>query len=165
MSEEHFRYEEPKFCPVCQMEATKEDLWRTYRRLKFWFCSQQCEDRFIAHPDLYVGSRKTGRSEKQKGRVEIKSHRIVFSKSLDKMEMAKLTDGVQQLMGVKTLKVSPKDMSISYDLMEVSLETIEGQVEQTLGPLETPWVDRVKRSWIHYSEECELEDLAHPPES
>ena len=162
MRKEYFKNHEPKACPVCQMASVKYDLWRSYHGIKFWFCSQQCLDRFIAHPGLYVGNPKTGLAEKKKGRVEIKSHRIVFSKSLNEKEMAKLTEDLHQMMGIKALKFSQGDMLVNYDLMEVSLADVEAQIFLSLGEFDAPLVERVKRGWIHYTEECELENLARP---
>lgn len=149
-------------CPVCQMTEVKQNLWRSYRGLQFWFCSQQCLDRFIAHPGLYVGSPKTGLPEKKRGKVEHKSHRIVFSKSLSDNEVEKLIADLSKMMGIKSLSVSTTELLVMYDLMEVSLEDIENQISLSLGGFDSPMIDRVKRSWIHYTEECELENLAHP---
>ena len=67
-------------------------------------------------------------------------------------------------MGVKEFNANREAVYVTYDLMEVSLEDIERTIEGVLGKLGSPMVDRIKRGWIHYTEECELENLAHPAE-
>jgi len=46
--------------------------------------------------------------------------------------------------------------------LQVSLEDIEAVIEQSVGKLKSRVADRIKRGFIHYSEECELDNLAHP---
>lgn len=151
-----------KPCPVCGMDATQIDLWRSYRGVRHFFCSQQCVDRFIAHPSLYCGDPKHGMSEKQKGRIEIRRHKIVFSDPLSSDHMANVAEAVRSMMGIKNMNVSRDAFFVTYDLLEVSLEEIEKTIERVLGKIDSPMIDHVKRGWIHYTEECELENLAHP---
>ncbi len=153
---------EDRPCPVCGMKATHEDLWRTHLGIKHYFCAQQCVDRFIAHPGLYTGHPKTGPSEKQKGRVQIKRHKILFSEPISTQSMAEISEAVRVMMGVKSLNAHREAFYVTYDLMEVSLEDIEKTIELTLGKIHSPMIEQVKRGWIHYTEECELENLAHP---
>lgn len=153
---------EERICPVCGMKAVHDDLWRMHLGVKHYFCSQQCVDRFIAHPGLYCGHPKTGPSEKQQGRIQIKRHQIVFSETISTENIAEISEAVSSMMGVKALDANREAVYVTYDLMEVSLEDIERTIEEVLGKLDSPMVDRIKRGWIHYTEECELENLAHP---
>ena len=148
-------------CPMCGMKAVYDDLWRMHLGVKHYFCSQQCVDRFIAHPGLYCGHPKTGLSEKQKGRVQIKRHKILFSEPISTQSMAEILEAVRVMMGVKSLNAHREAFYVTYDLMEVSLEDIEKTIELTLGKIHSPMIEQVKRGWIHYTEECELENLEH----
>lgn len=153
---------EERLCPVCGMKAVHDDLWRTHLGIKRYCCSQQCVDRFIAHPGLYCGNPKTGPSEKQQGRMEIKRHQIIFYKAMPTESIVAISEAVGSMMGVKMLNVHREAVYVTYDLMVVSLEDIEWMIEGVLGQLYSPMVDRIKRGWIHCIEECELENLAHP---
>ena len=153
-----------RLCPVCGMEAIHDDLWRIHLGVQYYFCSQQCVDRFIAHPGLYCGRPKTGPSEKQQGRIQIKRHQIVISETISTENITELSKAVSGMMGVKEFNANREAVYVTYDLMEVSLEDIERTIEGVLGKLGSPMVDRIKRGWIHYTEECELENLAHPAE-
>lgn len=153
---------EDHFCPVCKMKAVQDDLWRTHLGIKHFFCSQQCVDRFIALSGLYTGHPKTGPAEKQKGRIQIKRHKISFSEPISAQSMAEIQEAVRVMMGVKSLNAHREAIFVTYDLMEVSLEDIEKTVERILGKIDSPMIEHVKRGWIHYTEECELENLAHP---
>ncbi len=100
---------------------------------KALFCSQQCVDRFISHPGLYCGRPKTGPSEKQQRRIQIKSHQIVFSEAISTESIAEISEAVSAMMGVKNLNTNSETVYVTYDLMEVSLEDIEQTIEHVLG--------------------------------
>ncbi len=155
--------ENEKICPVCGMNDIDDELWRSYRGIKYKFCSQQCLDRFVAHTGLYSGTPQTGKSEKQKGRVEIKCHKVIFTKAITKDQVEKISNALKSVMGIKRFHVGFKSFSVTYDLVEVSLVEIEHEVEKELGEIHSPLFENIKRGWIHYTEECELENLAHPP--
>jgi hypothetical protein len=50
---------------------------------------------------------------------------------------------------------------VSYDLLQVSLDTIEKVIEDNASQQNGTVLGKIKRSIIHYSEECELGNLAH----
>lgn len=152
---------EEHHCPVCGMKVVHEELWRTHFGVKQYLCSQQCVDRFVAHTGLYCGHPKTEPSEKQKGRVQIKRHKILFSEPISTQSMAEISEAVRVMMGVKSLKAHREAIYVTYDLMEVSLEDIEKTIERILGKIHSPVIEHVKRGWIHYTEECELANLEH----
>ncbi len=51
-------------CPVCGMKEINDKLWRSYRGIKYKFCSQQCLDLFVARMEMYSGPLQTIKSEK-----------------------------------------------------------------------------------------------------
>ena len=51
--------------------------------------------------------------------------------------------------------------NIKYGNLNASLEDIENTIEQVAISLRDGLVDKIKRGVIHYSEECELDNLAH----
>jgi len=138
--------QEERLCPVCKMKAVHDDLWRTHLGIKHFFCSQQCVDRFIALPGLYTGHPKTGPSEKQKGRVQIKRHKIIFSEPISAQSMAEISEAIRVMMGIKSLNARREAFFVTYDLMEVSLEDIEKTIERILGKIDSPMIELTFRT-------------------
>ena len=151
-----------QLCPVCQMTVNDDDLWRCYRGIKYYFCSQQCIDRFIALPGLYCGDPKHGKSDKQKGKKSIKIRRIVLSTPIPDGNIQSLKNSISELMGVDALEMGSDELKVKYDLLVVSLKEIEHVIEKTLGEFKSPIVDKIRRGWIRYTEECELDNRSHP---
>ena len=64
-------------------------------------------------------------------------------------------------MGVKKVGVLEQSIFVTYDLIQVSLEDIENSIVMMIGKLDGSLTETIKRGFIHYTEECELENLAH----
>lgn len=148
-------------CPVCHMSKINRSLLVNYQGVDHYFCSSQCLERFKAHPHLFVGDPKHGLSPKQKGQTALKKRRIGFAEPIDDDFKEVLEQSLRSLMGVKTLIFEGSSLSVTYDLLQVSLENIESTIEQTVTQERSGVVDRIKRGFIHFSEECELDNLAH----
>ncbi len=149
-------------CPVCQMTKIDRSLSLKYQGVDHYFCSSQCLERFKEHPHLFVGDPKHGLSPKQKGQAALKTRRIGFAEAVGDELKATLDQSLLSLMGVEALRFEGHCLYVSYDLFQVSLEEIEATIEQTAAKLHSGMLERVKRGFIHYSEECELDNLAHP---
>jgi YHS domain-containing protein len=126
-----------------------------------YFCSRQCQDRFIEHPHLFVGSPRQGPSPKQKGEVVIKKHKLSLSIDMSDEIKSRLENAIGILMGVEALNFSEGNIFVTYDLLQVSLEDIENAIVTSVGNLDGAITEKIKRGLIHYSEDCELENLAH----
>jgi len=148
-------------CPVCHMTKINRSLSFNYQGVDHYFCSSQCLDRFRTHPHLFVGDPKHGLSPKQKGQTALKKRRIGFAEPVGDELKAILKQSLLSLMGVETLVFEEACLYVTYDLLQVSLEKIETTIEKTAANLRSGVVERVKRGFIHYSEECELDNLAH----
>jgi hypothetical protein len=64
-------------------------------------------------------------------------------------------------MGIKEIGFDQQVLFVSYDLLQVSLDTIEKVIEDNASQQNGTVLGKIKRSIIHYSEECELGNLAH----
>ncbi len=148
-------------CPVCHMTKINRSLLLNYQGVDHYFCSSQCLDRFKAHPHLFVGDPKHGLSPKQKGQNALKKRRIGFSEPIDEELKAVMEQSLLSLMGIESLLFEETFLYVTYDLLQVSLEEIEAAIDQSPGKLKSGVADRIKRGFIHYSEECELDNLAH----
>ena len=148
-------------CPVCHMTKITRSLLFNFQGVDHYFCSSQCLERFKAHPHLFVGDPKHGLSPKQKGQAALKKRRIGFVEPVDEELKDVLEQSLLSLMGIESLVFEESLLYVTYDLLQVSLEEIEAAIEQSAGKLKSGVAHRIKRGFIHYSEECELDNLAY----
>ena len=148
-------------CPVCHMTKINRSLLLNYQGVDHYFCSSQCLDRFKSHPHLFVGNPQHGLSIKQKNQVALKIRRIRLRGAISDDLKADLETSLQSLMGIEALDFTDQELHVTYDLLQVSLDDIEKTIEQAAARLSKGMAEQVKRGLIHYSEECELDNLAH----
>ena len=108
-----------------------------------------------------MGDPQHGKSPKQKDQVVLKKRRIRFCDAISDRLKAELDASLQMLMGVEAMVFEDEDLYVTYDLIQVSLEDIEKAIEKVAVGFREGVVEQVKRGLIHYSEECELDNLAH----
>ena len=152
----------PPECPVCQMTVATPDFETEFLAITYRFCSRQCLERFRWHPRLYIGDPGHGKSQKQKGHTVLKRHRIVMAEPLSPNIAGDIQHRLAGLMGTKEVSCSDNTLWVIYDLLEVSLADIEAAILSVVGDLDHSLIEDLKRKFIHCSEECELENLAHP---
>ena len=97
----------------------------------------------------------------QLDQVVLKKRRIRFCDAISDRLKAELDASLQMLMGVEAMVFEDEDLYVTYDLIQVSLEDIEKAIEKVAVGFREGVVEQVKRGLIHYSEECELDNLAH----
>lgn len=148
-------------CPVCQMSEVDKSLHYNYRGVHHYFCSTQCLTRFKRHPHLFVGEPKYDLSVKQKGSEVIKKQKIQLINAIDEKTEMLIRSNLQSLMGVKAVQFLEQSIFVTYDLIQVSLKDIENSIVTIIGKLDGSLTEKIKRGFIHYTEECELENLAH----
>lgn len=144
--------------PVCGMEVDREQYRTDYLGLSFAFCSEQCHQRFLANPHLYVG-RPGHQAPKQAGVKVIKKRCMHFAAPLSPSEATVLAEALNAMMGVKAVRVSGDKVEISYDLLEASAEQIEAQMAALGVRMGKGWGERLRRAFAHYEEECALGNL------
>ena len=144
-------------CPVCGMATVPEVPTVEHHKMYFHFCSEQCRETFIAHPNLY--STKVG-----KERDEILKRRTMrLTEPLDKEVAELLVPYLTEMMGVREVTVEGEKVHITYDLLQVTEIKIEKALVEVGLQLGGGWLERLGRSWVHDSEEIELDNLAAPP--
>ncbi|SDK18529.1 YHS domain-containing protein [Microbulbifer yueqingensis] len=147
--------------PVCgEMVPEGAHSW-THRHIKYSFCSDHCRERFQRWPHLYVGEATFGLAEGQLGTSVPKSHTIVLAEAPSAEEALHLSEALAALKGVDEVRFDGERALVHYDLMQVSLADIEKAIITEAGGLRQRISDRVERALIHYSEECELDNLSH----
>lgn len=77
------------------------------------------------------------------------------------------------LDGIQNFNFDPKQqiLTVTYDLEKVMFKTIESLLQSAGIQMDNSWVSRMKRSWLNFTEQNELDNLhvsptccSHPPE-
>ena len=150
-----------KKCPVCEMAVNDSEIKVEYRGIEHLFCTKQCKTRFESHPHLFVGDPKLGKAEKQKGRNVLKAHKIKLEYIPDNNLKAHIMDEIIELMGIQSASIENETIIVVYDLLQVSLKDIENAIIRSDGEMRKSLTENIKHNVIHFSEECELENLEH----
>jgi len=143
-------------CPVCSMVSTDSGITVSYHGKSYCFCSQQCQENFNNRPKLYLGDR----AEKHQRKSVVKKRTFKLGIPISDIQGHSLQIALSAMMGVRKVQVVNGKVSITYDLLEATAEQIEKELVQAGSELETGWSTRLKRGWINYTEENELDNLA-----
>lgn len=143
-------------CPVCDMEVRDDSYALEYLKVLYHFCSEQCLDTFNARPALYSGT-----LAKNIGKV-IKHRKLRLMKALDAGASKTLNDTLNRLMGIEEVYINNNQLVISYDLLQLTLRQIEASLSKNGVQLNNGWWQRIRRGWLHNTEENELDNLAMP---
>lgn len=149
--------------PVCGMVVDPNQLQTHYLNMQFAFCSRQCQQRFVAHPHLYIGFPGT-KAPKQDGRSMFKRRRLHLADSLSPEMAARVRQHLLAMMGVQNVEVDAERIEIVYDLLQATTEQIEAQLEQVGAQLGSGWGERLRRAFVHYLEDTEVDTMEARPE-
>ncbi len=96
----------------------------------------------------------------------LKHHHIKF-KAIPVGTRAELEDMLAKIKGVQkaVVDIDKGDAFVEYDLDECTEEDIEDFMVDGGFMLDDSIMQRVKRGWIHYTEENEKDNLHHRPKS
>jgi len=145
-----------KHCPVCAMDTKKSSACAEHSGITYYFCTPQCRENFLARPLLYIG--KT--SVKRMGQEVIKRRTFSLDQAMGGMQAEALLMALKQLMSVDNINIEGDRISIDYDLLEINASQIEAALVAAGASMGSGWAERLKRGWIHYTEENQLDNLA-----
>jgi len=144
--------------PVCGMMVPPDHNAIVYHDIHFAFCSEQCRERFLANPHLYIGLPQE-QAPMQQGKEILKCRRMRLDAPLSSKEADKLNEWLHTLMGVYEVDITKHELSITYDLMMVNAKQIEATLQQAGTKLGAEWPERLRRAFVHYIEENEVANL------
>ena len=147
-------------CPVCNMVTDIDCMSSAYRGVHHFFCSAQCLERFTDNPGLYVGERGLP-SAKQRGGRCIKKRLLTLDTAVPDEVASNIVTDLQAMMGVIEADVRGDEITIVYDLIEVTTKQIEAVLEKTGNEASQKLGELLKRAFIHYNEETILDNLEH----
>lgn len=141
--------------PVCQMLVAPDQNAITHLDMNFAFCSQQCKDRFLANPHLYIGV-PGEKAPKQAGQEVIKHRRLRLDQPLSEAAAQQVTERLLAMMGVYAVDIDAGELTITYDLLQATVEQIEATLQQAGARPGEGWSERLRRAFVHYLEENEV---------
>ncbi|SBT09107.1 YHS protein [Candidatus Accumulibacter aalborgensis] len=147
---------------VCDMMVEPDSYRFCYQGRDYAFCSAQCRERFEAHPHLYVGTPGHPAPKKQ-GLVVLKQRRFVVDGALDETQAKQLQAQIHAMMGIKSLAVNGAEVVVTYDLLQATATQIEAALDQAGAHLGNGWGEKLRRGFIHFTEECEINNLQGSP--
>ena len=148
--------------PVCDMEVDPHQLAIDYQGMHFAFCSEQCKQRFLKNPHLYIGA-AGHKAPRQEGREVLKRRRLKLAEPLSPELARRVTERIQSMMGIRRVEVTGDRIDITYDLLEATEAQIEEAIAQAGASLGRGLADRLSRAFVHYLEETEVDNLEVRP--
>lgn len=149
-----------KDCPVCQSTLSKLFLVAQYHGHDYHLCSKQCRHNFQRRPHLYIGYADGTKSVKQQGLSYIKQRQIDLSQPLTAEVEQRMVACLMAMKGIRAFELQPQTLCVEYDLLEVSEEQIEYQLQKLDVAVSNSLLSKVKRAFIHFSEQNELDNAA-----
>ncbi|MAT66727.1 MAG: hypothetical protein CMN57_13940 [Gammaproteobacteria bacterium] len=141
--------------PVCQMLVVPDQNAINYQDMVFAFCSQQCKDRFLANPHLYIGVPGEW-APKQEGQEVLKRRRLRLDSPLSDTDAQQVTGQLRAMMGVCAVDIAADKLTITYDLLQATAVHIEATLQRAGARLGAGWGERLRRAFVHYLEETEV---------
>jgi YHS domain-containing protein len=146
---------------VCGMRVPNNLNSIDYLGMHFAFCSLQCKERFLANPHLYIGA-PGHKSPRQEGKQLLKRRRFQLKDPLTVTMARQVFEEIRSMMGIKHIIVNGNTIEITYDLMEATAEQIESRFEAMGAVLGREWGQRLRRAFVHFMEETEVDSLETP---
>lgn len=150
--------EETVVDPVCGMRVRPGHCSVEFLGMSYSFCSQQCQERFLANPRLYIGV-PGKKAPRQSGMEVLKRRRLRLEQALPAVEADNLIAALQQMMGIHSVVVDGNCVSIDYDLLQATAEQIEEKLAAIGIQLGSGWAEQLRRAFVHYEEDCEIGSL------
>ncbi|WP_038247219.1 YHS domain-containing protein [Ghiorsea bivora] len=142
-----------KQCPVCEMQVSSNQYFSQHHGIDYWFCSTQCQQRFLARPRLYL---------KPIRKVMLKSRVFRVAKRLSEAEQQRVRTILLGLMGVRAVEIRSSRIKVTYNLLETCARLLVQALEREAVPLRASWLDKWKWDWVYDMEENALNNLAEP---
>ena len=143
---------------VCHMQVPSTSFPIEYAGSRYAFCSEQCRERFLANPHVYVGF-PGHKAPGQEGKQVIKRRRLLLSEALDATQAEQVKQALFEMMGILDVCVEGDKIEIQYDLMQATTRQIADNLASVGASLGGGWIDRFELAFINCQEEVEISSL------
>lgn len=147
---------------VCGMEVEIYEISIEHQGRHYVFCSKQCLERFCSNPHLYIGF--PGVEAPAHAGVEVlKKRTLKLAEAMPLENQDQFVECIETMMGIH--EIEDNRITIVYDLLQAT----ESQIEQTIVSsgvvLGSDLMEKIRRAFVHFQEECELGSLEARPKS
>jgi YHS domain-containing protein len=149
---------------VCGMEVDSDDISLDYQGIHYVFCSDQCLERFQLNPHLYIGY-PGSEAPKHAGVEVLKKRRLKLAEPFPQEVADQFIEYVEAMMGIHYIEIDGNYIEITYDLLQATESQIEQVISDAGVTLGDDLVDKVRRAFVHFMEETEVESLEARPAS
>lgn len=150
--------------PVCSMEVNSEDISLDYQGSHYNFCSDQCLERFQLNPHLYIGY-PGSEAPKHAGMVVLKKRRLKLAEPFPQEVADQFIEYIEAMMGIHYIEINGNYVEITYDLLQATESQIEQVISDAGITLGDDLVEKIRRAFVHFLEETEVESLEARPGS
>lgn len=150
--------------PVCSMEVNSEDISLDYQGSHYTFCSDQCLERFQLNPHLYIGY-PGSEAPKHAGMVVLKKRRLKLAEPFPQEVADQFIEYIEAMMGIHYIEINGNYVEITYDLLQATESQIEQVISDAGITLGDDLVEKIRRAFVHFLEETEVESLEARPGS
>jgi len=107
-----------------------------------------------------MNGKKTNRISPKKSIVHpvMKKRRLRLARAQSSRNAVGLAKRLRTQQGVKSVVVEDHFVFVDYDLMQISEQRIEQEIIASGEKLADYMLEKLRRSWIHYIEDTELEN-------
>jgi len=149
---------------VCGMDVNSDDICLDYQGIQYVFCSNQCLERFQSIPHLYIGY-PGSEAPKHAGIEVMKTRTLKLAEPLPQEMTDKVIDYIESMMGIQCVAVDGDRIEITYDLLQATESQIETTIADAGAVLGDDWSERLRRAFVHFMEETQVESLKARPVS
>jgi len=149
---------------VCDMEVDSDDIALDYQGCHYVFCSKQCLERFQLNPHLYIGY-PGSEAPKHAGVEILKKRTLKLAEPLPQEVADPFVEYLEEMMGIHSVEIQGDCITIVYDLLQATESQIEKKITDAGIVLGSGMIDKIKRAFVDYIEETEVESLEARPGS
>ena len=149
---------------VCGMEVNVDDISLDYQGCHYTFCSNQCLERFQLNPHLYIGY-PGSEAPKHAGIEVLKKRKLKLAEPFPQEVADQFIEYIEAMMGIHSIEVNGNCITIVYDLLQATESQIEKKLTDAGILLGSGLMEKIKRAFVHYIEETEVESLEVRPGS
>jgi YHS domain-containing protein len=147
---------------VCGMNVNADAISLNYQGCHYVFCSDQCLERFLLNPHLYIGY-PGNEAPKHAGVVVLKKRRLKLAEPFPQEVADQFIEYIEAMMGINTIEINGNCIEITYDLLQVTELQIEKKITEAGIVLGENLTEKIRRAFVHFAEETEVESLEARP--
>jgi YHS domain-containing protein len=149
---------------VCDMEVNSDDISLDYQGCHYAFCSKQCLERFQLNPHLYIGY-PGSEAPKHAGIEVLKKRKLKLAEPFPQEVADQFIEYIEAMMGIHSIEINGNCITIVYDLLQATESQIEKKITDAGLLLDSGLMEKIRRAFVHYIEETEVESLEVRPGS